>query len=677
MADAPYLTAPVKSKELPKGIPYIIGNEAAERYSFYGMKAILVIFMTKYLMDSDGARAPMSETEATTWFHLFNSAVYFTPLLGAIVADAFFGKYKTIISLSIVYCLGHLALALDETRLGLAVGLTLIAIGAGGIKPCVSAHVGDQFGKSNGHLLTKIFGWFYFSINLGAFASQIMTPVLLDRFGPHIAFGVPGGLMLLATIVFWMGRREFVHIPAGGIDFLRETFSKEGLKIIGRLCIIYLFVAVFWSLFDQSGSKWVLQADRMDRNWLGIEWLPSQINAINPIMIMVFIPIFAWLIYPGLNKVFPLTPLRKMGIGFFVAVPSFLIPAWIEMQINAGHLPNIIWQLLAYVFLTAAEVFISITALEFSYTQAPKKMKSLILGFFLISVSMGNLFTAGVNHFIQNESPGFTPDVKGTYVVRLKANDGETTVDREITINAVEELPEDKAPPQDRRKPGVSAGHFRAVPAGELVRLYGTASKGDYNGAFRYSWNWVQLPEDSQLDAAALKLPNTRNPHFTPDVEGNYELLFTVQVGESKEATASSRVLLQVTDKNLPPVVQADDNATVAIGKTTALRGMDSFDPNGDELTYEWSVVSAPNGSNVTTETLTGRQFAGPSSKLKGPHYYLFFAGAMLLAALLFIPVARWYQPKEYLQDEADEAGLDANDTDSDITEDGPRAKPE
>lgn len=677
MADAPYLTAPVKSKELPKGIPYIIGNEAAERYSFYGMKAILVIFMTKYLMDSDGARAPMSETEATTWFHLFNSAVYFTPLLGAIVADAFFGKYKTIISLSIVYCLGHLALALDETRLGLAVGLTLIAIGAGGIKPCVSAHVGDQFGKSNGHLLTKIFGWFYFSINLGAFASQIMTPVLLDRFGPHIAFGVPGGLMLLATIVFWMGRREFVHIPAGGIDFLRETFSKEGLKIIGRLCIIYLFVAVFWSLFDQSGSKWVLQADRMDRNWLGIEWLPSQINAINPIMIMVFIPIFAWLIYPGLNKVFPLTPLRKMGIGFFVAVPSFLIPAWIEMQINAGHLPNIIWQLLAYVFLTAAEVFISITALEFSYTQAPKKMKSLILGFFLISVSMGNLFTAGVNHFIQNESPGFTPDVKGTYVVRLKANDGETTVDREITINAVEELPEDKAPPQDRRKPGVSAGHFRAVPAGELVRLYGTASKGDYNGAFRYSWNWVQLPEDSQLDAAALKLANTRNPHFTPDVEGNYELLFTVQVGESKEATASSRVLIQVTDKNLPPVVQADDNATVAIGKTTALLGMDSFDPNGDELTYEWSVVSAPDGSNVTTKTLTGRQFAGPSSKLKGPHYYLFFAGAMLLAALLFIPVARWYQPKEYLQDEADDAGSDANDTDSDITEDGPRAKPE
>ena len=151
MADSPYLTAPVKSKGMPKGIPYIIGNEAAERYSFYGMKAILVIFMTKYLMDNNGEVAPMSEGDAKVWYHLFNSAVYFTPLLGAIIADAFFGKYKTIIGLSLVYCAGHLALALDETRMGLTVGLTLIAIGAGGIKPCVSAHVGDQFGKTNGH----------------------------------------------------------------------------------------------------------------------------------------------------------------------------------------------------------------------------------------------------------------------------------------------------------------------------------------------------------------------------------------------------------------------------------------------------------------------------------------------------------------------------------------------
>ena len=657
MADSPYLTAPVKSKGMPKGIPYIIGNEAAERYSFYGMKAILVIFMTKYLMDNNGEVAPMSEGDAKVWYHLFNSAVYFTPLLGAIIADAFFGKYKTIIGLSLVYCAGHLALALDETRLGLTVGLTLIAIGAGGIKPCVSAHVGDQFGKTNGHLLSKIFAWFYFSINFGAFLSQIMTPVLLDRYGPHVAFGVPGGLMLLATIVFWMGREKFIHIPAGGMGFLKETFSKTGLKIIGRLCVIYIFVAMFWALFDQSSSAWVLQADKMDRNLLGLEWLPSQIGAINPVMIMTFIPIFTWLIYPALNRVFPLTPLRKIAIGFFVAVPSFLIPAWIETQIAGGELPNIIWQIAAYVLLTAAEVFISITALEFSYTQAPQKMKSLILGFFLMSVSIGNLFTAGVNHFIQNPAPSFTPDVEGTYVLAFTADDGKASSVTNVTVHVLQPNTEEAAPPATtdiKTPPTANAGHLRAVPAGKLARLYGAAKKGDYNGGFDYAWTFAAVPEGSTLNNAALAKADTRNPNFTPDVEGAYELRFVVKVGDAAEAVATNSVTIQVTDENLPPVMVADGNQTRPPNQAITLNGADTYDPNGDALTYEWSFVSVPEGSALTVESLTGRTFPGPSSKLKGANYYLFFAGLMLLAALVFIPVAMAYKPKEYLQDEAE-----------------------
>ncbi len=206
MAKSDYRSAPVATTEMPRGIPYIVTNEAAERFSFYGMKGILVVFMTKYLMDSGGAEDFMSPDEAKGYYHLFTSAVYFFPVLGALLSDIFFGKYRTILSLSIVYCLGHLALALDETRMGLALGLTLIAIGSGGIKPCVSAHVGDQFGKSNSHLLEKVFGWFYFAINLGAFASTLLTPWLLANYGPHVAFGVPGILMALATLFFWVGR---------------------------------------------------------------------------------------------------------------------------------------------------------------------------------------------------------------------------------------------------------------------------------------------------------------------------------------------------------------------------------------------------------------------------------------------------------------------------------------
>ena len=156
---------------MPPGIPYIIGNEAAERFNFYGMRAILVVFMTQYLRDRSGALAPMTDNDANKWYHVFVASNYFFPIFGAILADAIWGKFRTIFWLSIVYSIGSFALALDDTRLGLTMGLSLIAIGSGGIKPCVSANVGDQFSASNQHLISRAFGWFYFSINAGSFVS--------------------------------------------------------------------------------------------------------------------------------------------------------------------------------------------------------------------------------------------------------------------------------------------------------------------------------------------------------------------------------------------------------------------------------------------------------------------------------------------------------------------------
>ncbi|MGD8310334.1 MAG: POT family MFS transporter [Chromatiales bacterium] len=387
---------------MPPGVPYIIGNEAAERFSFYGMRAVLVVFMTQHLMSADGSAAVMDEAEAKGWFHLFVSAVYLTPLLGALISDGLLGKYRTIIALSLVYCMGHLALALDHTRLGLAVGLGLIALGSGGIKPCVSAHVGDQFGPSSRHLLSRVFGWFYFSINLGAFTSILATPWLMEHLGAAYAFGLPGVLMLLATLIFWAGRHRFVHIPPGGIAFVREALSREGLGALGRLASIYVFIAMFWALFDQTGSAWVLQAQQMDRRILGIEVLPAQIQAANPLLVMILIPLFAYVVYPRIDRVWRLTELRKIGLGLFVTVAAFAIPTWIQWQIDQGGVPHVGWQLLAYLVLTSAEIMVSITGLEFAYTQAPKRMKSFVMSFFMLSVAAGNLFTSGVNFFIRN-----------------------------------------------------------------------------------------------------------------------------------------------------------------------------------------------------------------------------------------------------------------------------------
>jgi len=446
MARQEYLTAPPKISTMPPGVPYIVGNEAAERFSYYGMNSILVIFMTKYLLDRSGNLALMQQANADAWYHTFVTTAYFLPIVGAVLADALFGKFWVVFWLSIVYCAGHLTLAFIgspiahaiEPKYLLVAGLFMIALGAGGIKPCVSTNVGDQFGESNKHLLTRVFNWFYFSINAGSALSTLLIPWLLDPYkadpagaiaklppsvvaflesprlhSPDIAFGLPGIFMAIATIIFWMGRKKFVHIPPIGLrTYAREIFNKQTGKILLNILMPVPFVAMFWALWQQNFSSWVLQAESMDRHLFGIEWLSSQIQTVNPLFILIMLPLFSYWVYPFVEKFVKLTPLRKIGAGLFVTAASFFIIAMIQTRIDAGGRPNIVWQIWAFVVLTVGETLVSPTHLEFSYTQGPVKMKSLVMCTYLIAISAGNLFTAGVNFFIQN--PDGTVKLQGT-----------------------------------------------------------------------------------------------------------------------------------------------------------------------------------------------------------------------------------------------------------------------
>jgi POT family proton-dependent oligopeptide transporter len=292
----------------PSQIKYIVWNEACERYSYYGMRSILVIFLVQYLL--------ISNTDATSDYHIFAGACYLFPLLGAYISDRFWGKYKTILTLSLVYCLGHAFLAIFEhDKTGFYWGLGLIALGSGGIKPCVSAHVGDQFKAGQQALLKKVFDLFYWMINFGSFFSTLITPWTLEAYGPSVAFGIPGVLMLIATFIFWLGRNEFVHVPPTGknphgtgrvlLSAIKNMGSGKGfleaakadhpdravedVKAAFDVGKIFIAITIFWALFDQHGSSWVLQAKEMDLSfgYFGIDkLLPSQIPALNPIMVM-------------------------------------------------------------------------------------------------------------------------------------------------------------------------------------------------------------------------------------------------------------------------------------------------------------------------------------------------------------------------------------------------------
>jgi POT family proton-dependent oligopeptide transporter len=474
----------------PPGIPYIIGNEGCERFSFYGMKAILFVYLSQ-LFAAEGANALQAEHHATEVVHTFVAGVYALPLVGALLADRLLGKYRTILWLSLFYCAGHACLAVFEDDFtGFALGLTLISIGAGGIKPCVSAHVGDQFGKANLGRLERVYQGFYFIVNLGALLSTLLIPWIKGRWGFAPAFALPGVLMGLATFTFWLGRHEFVHVPArpggalGALDALSGTLlfasvalplfgselssgyadlsfaSKLGISVLClsvgfllflyrnrreqddgflavlwfslrerfaagassgdlfaaararfgeeaaagpaavlRMISVFAMVSIFWALFDQHASSWTAQAREMDRTFslfgTRFELLPEQIAAANPALVMLLVPLMSYLVYPAIERLgIATTPLRRMTAGMFLASLSFVIVALAQARLDAGVPVHIGVQLLAFAVLTTAEVMVSVTGLEFAYTQAPRRMKSLLMGFWALAVSLGNLLVA-------------------------------------------------------------------------------------------------------------------------------------------------------------------------------------------------------------------------------------------------------------------------------------------
>lgn len=434
-----------KKTGMPGAVPYIIGNEAAERFSFYGIRSIMSTFLVAQFFNP--AMNPMlqgtAEAKSNEMVHLFVTLAYFMPLVGGILADWFFGKYKVILYVSILYAIGNLVLAFSTNNLTFfSIGLVVIAAAAGGIKSCVSANVGDQFDKSNEHLLSKMYGWFYFTINTGSILSTLFIPIVYNTYGPEWAFGIPGILMCLATIIFWMGRKKYVRVSPSGtkrenfmvISFFaiiqlfnnavnklfrkktnrpfweelseKRNFSAEsidGVQAVYRVLMIFAFTPIFWALWDQNLAEWVLQAKKLDLTIFGYQLFAEQIQTFNPIFLVSMIPVMTYGVFPLLEKMgLKVTPLKKIGAGLLLTGITFVIIALIQENIDKGGHPSVWWQILAYLVLAIAEILVSITCLEYAYTHSPKSMKSTMSALYLLGISVGNYFDSLVNRSIAN-----------------------------------------------------------------------------------------------------------------------------------------------------------------------------------------------------------------------------------------------------------------------------------
>uniref|UniRef100_A0A452R480 Solute carrier family 15 member 2 n=1 Tax=Ursus americanus TaxID=9643 RepID=A0A452R480_URSAM len=360
----------------PLGIAFIVVNEFCERFSYYGMKAVLTLYFLYFLH--------WSEDTSTSIYHAFSSLCYFTPILGAAIADSWLGKFKTIIYLSLVYVLGHVVKSLGalpiiggqmvHTVLSL-VGLSLIALGTGGIKPCVAAFGGDQFEEKHAEERTRYFSVFYLSINAGSLISTFITPMLrgdVQCFGEDcyaLAFGVPGLLMVIALVVFTMGSKLYRKPPPEGnivtqvakciwfaisnrfnnrsgdipkrqhwLDWAAEKYPKQlimDVKALTRVLFLYIPLPMFWALLDQQGSRWTLQATRMNGNLGFFVLQPDQMQVLNPLLVLIFIPLFDLVIYRLVSKCgINFSSLRKMAVGMILASLAFAVAAAVEIKIN-------------------------------------------------------------------------------------------------------------------------------------------------------------------------------------------------------------------------------------------------------------------------------------------------------------------------------------------------------
>ncbi|XP_037546881.1 solute carrier family 15 member 2-like [Nematolebias whitei] len=359
----------------PLSICFVVVNEFCERFSYYGMKAVLTLYFLSYLKwDKD---------LSTAVYHAFSGLCYFTPILGAVIADSWLGKFKTIIYLSVVYVIGHVVKSVGaipivgnkDAHIALSMlGLILIAFGTGGIKPCVAAFGGDQFDEQHMKERQKFFSIFYMSVNAGSLLSTLITPVLKEGVGCFgedcyaLAFGVPAALMIVALAVFIAGSNLYKRNPPQGnillqvcnyigfalknrwnssksdpkrehwLDWAEDKYSKrliQEIKIVLRVLVLYIPLPMFWALFDQQGSRWTIQATRMNLAF-GESFIiqPDQMQMLNALMILLLVPIFDLIVYPliGLCRV-NITPLRKMATGMIFAALAFRAATLVEVNV--------------------------------------------------------------------------------------------------------------------------------------------------------------------------------------------------------------------------------------------------------------------------------------------------------------------------------------------------------
>ncbi|XP_072417141.1 solute carrier family 15 member 2-like isoform X1 [Chiloscyllium punctatum] len=366
----------LKLCDLSNAAVFIVITEFFEKITYFGVRAILVLYFTKALT--------LSESKATSLFHVFIFLSTSFTIVGAFLSDFCFGRYRSILMLSVVYLIGTIVLSvtaipgeMGQSVVGAFIGLFLISLGSGGIRSSMSPFGADQIGGKEEKGYRMYFSFFYFSMNLAALLAGITIPILREDVQCYdtdcypLAFGVPAIAMLLAFVIFALGTSVYkIYPPTGNLfckllcatasaitnkikwymskkkeggkehwlDWADQKYEKEIINDAKRLynvLALYPLLPMYWALYEQQGSRWTLQAQEMDRNVGSIKLKPDQLQSLNVLFVLLLLPLFEGFVYPQFEKrKLLIQPVTRMSIGMIGAAVAFCITGIVQVQIQ-------------------------------------------------------------------------------------------------------------------------------------------------------------------------------------------------------------------------------------------------------------------------------------------------------------------------------------------------------
>src|SRR5689334_3308393 len=389
----------------PRALGYLFATEMWERFSYYGMRALLVLYMVKYLLEPERARhvigllafksalesifGPLAaQPFASHIYGFYTGLVYLAPILGGLLADRVLGQRRTVIIGAALMAAGHFAMAFEQLFL---FALGLLILGNGAFKPNISTQVGALYAPGD-RRRDRAFSIFYVGINLGAFLAPLICGTLGEELGWHYGFAAAGVGMTIGLVTYLAATPTLPKDAFERRATLAAPLDRTAWRSIAALLLLFAPVSLFWATYEQQGNTITLWADQFtDRHFLGGEIPVTWFQAFNPFMIFAFTP-FIVTLWRRQGKKEPST-ITKLAIGCLLNGLAYLVMMTAAWTADGGK-ASWLWLFAYFIVLTIGELYLSPTSLSLVTKIAPASVLSMMMGVWLSTSFVGG-FLAG------------------------------------------------------------------------------------------------------------------------------------------------------------------------------------------------------------------------------------------------------------------------------------------